>query len=152
MIKLRKHLSKSDIKELNNRISYLDFELSKKSKVELIDDQVISVDSKPFFFYYKKRVAPTLHFLLEKPDSLQKVTVDMGAVRFVVGGADIMRPGIVSVEDFIEDDLVVIVDENNKKPLALGLALHDSETMMKMDSGKVIKNLHRVGDEIWDIK
>ena len=149
---MRRHLSKSDIKKLNKEISYVDFDISKKSKVELVDDKVIVIDSKPSFFYYKKRICPTLHFILENPDSLSKVIVDMGAIRFVTNGADIMRPGIRDCEDFIEDDLIVIVDETHNKPLCIGIALFDSKTLMSEDSGKVIKNIHRVGDEIWVMK
>lgn len=149
---MRKHLSKSDIKKLNDTISFLNYEISKKSKVELVDDVVIVVDSKPYFFYYKKRISPTLHFLIEHTDSLSKAVIDMGAIKFVVGGADIMRPGVVSVEEFIEDDLVVIVDETHKKPICVACALFDSDSLMSQDSGKVFKNIHRVGDEIWNIK
>lgn len=149
---MRKRLSKSDIKKLNESISYIDFEISKKSKVELVDDKVIVIDNKPSFFYYKKRISPTLHFMLENPDTLSKVVVDMGAIRFVINGADIMRPGIKSCDEFIEDDLVVVVDETHNKPLAIGIALFDSETMMGEDSGRVIMNIHRVGDGIWTIK
>jgi PUA domain protein len=149
---MRKHLSKSDIRKLNESISYLDFEINKKSKVELLDDKVIIIDNKPSFFYYKKRISPTLQFILENPDYLSKVIVDMGAIRFVANGADIMRPGIKSCDEFIEDDLVVVIDETHHKPLAVGVALFDSETMMSEDSGRVIMNIHRVGDEIWTIK
>ncbi|OVE75015.1 hypothetical protein BVX95_00570 [archaeon D22] len=148
----RKHISKSDIKRLNEQISYLGYEISKKSKVEVVDDEVVVVDSKPYFFYYKKRVAPTLHFILEHPDSVSKLVVDMGAVKFVVGGADVMRPGVVTCDDFIEDDLVVVVDENHGKPLALAVALFDSDSLMAQDSGKVVKSIHRIGDEVWDKK
>ena len=74
----------------------------------------------------------------------------MGAVRFVVNGADIMRPGIVEIQAGIEkDDFVAVVDKNNKKPLAVGIALYSSEEMRVMASGKVIKNIHYVGDELW---
>ena len=34
--------------------------------------------------------------------NLKKIAVDMGAVKFVVSGADIMRPGIVEIEEGIE--------------------------------------------------
>lgn len=149
---MRRRLSKSDIKKINSSIEYLNFEINKKSKVEVVDDKVIVVDEKPIFFYYKKRIGPTLHFMLENSDSLSKVVVDMGAVKFVVNGADVMRPGIVSCEEFIEDDLVVVVDETHSKPLSVSIAIFDSESMMAEDSGKVLKNVHRVGDEIWNTK
>ncbi|MBR9676184.1 DUF1947 domain-containing protein [Candidatus Woesearchaeota archaeon] len=148
----KRQIRKSDVKELNEKISFLDYEISKKQKVEVLDEKIVLVDGVPCFFYYKRRISPTLHFLNKYPSSLSSVVVDMGAVKFVVNGADIMRPGILSCEEFIEDDLVVIVDEKNKKPLSVGIALFDSETVMDEDSGKVISNIHYVGDDTWNTK
>ncbi len=74
----------------------------------------------------------------------------MGAVKFVVNGADIMRPGIVEIADVNEGEYVVIVDENNRKALAVGIALYSGEEMKQKDGGKVIKNIHYVGDELWN--
>jgi len=83
-------------------------------------------------------------------ERLKKITVDMGAIKFVINGADIMRPGITEIEEGIaKDELVVIIDERNKKPLVVGIALYDSAEMKKITSGKVVKNIHYVGDEIW---
>ena len=43
----------------------------------------------------------------------------------------------------------MIIDVNNKKPLAVGIALLNSEEMRSATGGKVIKNIHFVGDELW---
>ena len=80
---------------------------------------------------------------------LPTVTVDMGAVKFVVNGADIMRPGIVDIGTFDSGEFIVIIDVNNKMPLAVGIANMDSSEMESVSSGKVVKNIHYVGDEIW---
>jgi PUA domain protein len=75
----------------------------------------------------------------------------MGAVPHIADGADVMAPGVVSVdEDILPGDGVVIVDERHGKPLAIGLALVAGADM-KAPKGKVIKNLHHVGDEIWSL-
>ena len=75
----------------------------------------------------------------------------MGAVKFVTKGADIMRPGITEIEDGIQKDtFVTIIDQNNKKPLAIGKSLFNSEELRNTKEGKVIKNVHYVGDEIWN--
>jgi len=44
----------------------------------------------------------------------------------------------------------VIIDVNNKKPLAVGIALFSSSDMKIQKGGRVIKNIHYVGDEIWN--
>ena len=93
---------------------------------------------------------PTLKLLQTHPGLLKKIVVDMGAVKFMVSGADVIRPGIKEIPETLEkEDFVVIVDQNNKKPLAVGVAQLNFEEMQKVTSGKVIKNIHYVGDEIW---
>lgn len=83
---------------------------------------------------------------------LPHIVVDMGAVPHVASGADVMAPGIRRVEgEFPASSLLVIVDEKYGKPLAVGRALVDSPTMGATRKGKVVKNLHYVGDQIWDL-
>src|SRR3989344_4179592 len=77
-------------------------------------------------------------------------TVPSPGIRFVVNGADVMRPGIVEIEAGIaKDEFVTVIDKNNHKPLAVGIELYSSAEMQAMTSGKVIKNIHYVGDELW---
>ena len=62
----------------------------------------------------------------------------MGAVKFVVSGADIMRPGITDIdEDIHEGEIIVIIDENNKKPLAVGKALLSATEMKEQEKGNL---------------
>ena len=82
-------------------------------------------------------------------DSLQKVVVDMGAIRFVCNGADVMAPGITEMGDFKEGDLVVIRDVTHGKALAIGVANKSSADIEASKKGKVIRNIHFVGDKLW---
>lgn len=121
---------------------------SKKDKFER-EENIILINNEPLFFFVQEKVAPTLKHIL-KNNFLKKITVDMGAVKFVASGADIMRPGITKIEDGImKDDFVSVIDMNHSKPLAVGMALFSGEDMQAMASGKVIKNLHFVGDKVW---
>ena len=138
-------------KEVNKQLQLFQVNLSKKDQVELIQNtlKIILINKKPAFFYHKDQPVPTLKYL-QNHEVLKKITVDMGAVKFVINGADIMRPGITDIEENIKkNQFIIIIDENNKKPLAVGIALLDSEEMKKTTTGKVIKNIHFVGDEIW---
>ena len=140
-------------KELNKILSKYELNLTKKDQVELLEDQhkIILINKTPAFFYYQNDWVPTLKYL-QTNQLLKSVTVDMGAVKFVVNGADIMRPGITEIEENIaKDEFIVIIDENNKKPLATGIALFSSEEMQTIKTGKVIRNIHYVGDELWKI-
>ena len=141
-------------KEVNKELEHFNVNFNKKDQVELIEDKykIIFINKQPSFFYYNDRPVPTLKYLQENPTILKTITVDMGAVKFVINGADIMRPGIKKIEEGIgKEDFVVVVDENNKKPLSVGIALFDSNEMKETTTGKVIKNVHYVGDEIWRI-
>ncbi len=138
-------------KDANEELKQYNIVLSKKDHVELLEDRYkfILINKKPAFFYHGNRAVPNLKFLQEN-NVLKKITIDMGAVKFIVNGADVMRPGIKEIEDGIKkDDVIVIIDEKNKKPLAVGIALFSTAEIKAMGSGKVIKNIHYVGDEVW---
>ncbi len=92
---------------------------------------------------------PSVRVLIEHPSLLPRIVVDKGAIRFVVNGADIMRPGIIFADQFKADSLVVVVDETVGKPIAVGKALFSSEKLMEMDSGKVVATLHHIDDKYW---
>ena len=99
-----------------------------------------------------ERIAPTCRMLMAKKPPKKYVTVDMGAVKFVNNGADVMAPGIVEADPEIQPgDLVWIRDEKNKVPLAVGEAVIAGAQMPRGPKGKAVKSLHRVGDEIWNL-
>ena len=78
---------------------------------------------------------------------------DAGAIPYVVNGADIMRPGIVSCTDDVKaGSPVQIVDERHGKPLAIGIALMDAPDLRASTAGKMVKKFHHVGDEIWTME
>ena len=145
-----KQLRKDGIKALNqelNDLYNLDF-LSKKDKV-VVNENLVYVNDSLDFFYLNEKPVPTLHYLM-KNNVLKKITVDMGAVKFMINGADLMRPGVVDIEDEMNaDEIVCVVDQNNQKPLCLVITLDTSEGMKAMDKGKIARNIHYVGDEIW---
>ncbi len=142
-------------KDLNKELGLYKISFGKKDILELWEDtekkqKLVIANSQPSFFYYENKAVPTLKFILANPEVLKKITVDMGAIRFVINGADIMRPGIKDIEAGIKkDEFIVIIDETHCKPLAVGIALLNSEEMKSATAGKVIKNIHYVGDELW---
>ena len=79
------------------------------------------------------------------------VVVDMGAVKFMCNGANVMRPGIKNYSDFSKDDIICVVEESQHKFLAVGKALVNSSEMKEMPKGEVIKNLHYISDRYWEI-
>lgn len=131
--------------------------LFRGASVELLetssDITLYLIDRKPLLMQRDGFVFPTLKGLLEHPFPQRRVVVDAGAVSFVINGADVMRPGIVSLaEDIVAGRPVHIVEERHMKPLALGIALFDSKEMREKNQGKVIKTFHYVGDDLWNLE
>lgn len=151
----RHHLRSDDVRDLNGAIeSQLGVRLDADAYelVEFADEDfdIVLVDGDPLAWYVDDEPFLTVRGANEHPPEKGTVTVDAGAISFVSDGADIMRPGIVDADDNIDDgDLVVIVEETHGKALAIGRALTDGDDMTG-DSGKVVENLHRVGDELYE--
>ena len=79
------------------------------------------------------------------------VMVDMGAVKFMCKGANVMRPGIKNHSEFQKDKIVCIIEESQHKFLAVGKALVSSNELDAMQKGEIVKNLHYVSDKFWEI-
>ena len=80
------------------------------------------------------------------------VIVDMGAIKFVCKGANIMRPGITKFSDFDRDEIVCVVEESQNKFLAVGKAEMSSKELDDTSKGEVIKNMHYISDDFWESK
>ena len=90
---------------------------------------------------------------LSETEMLEKfpaVTVDMGAVKFMCKGANLMRPGIKEFTEFEKDKLVCIVEESQHKFLAVGKSVVSSSELGTMDKGEVVKNIHYISDKFWE--
>lgn len=159
-IKQRHFINKTQIKELKEEIlpqydeKFLTQIFPKKCKIELIltedGDTLYAVNNILKLWKSKDGYIPVLTLLLNKQVELKTVVVDMGAIRFVTNGADVMRPGITKIESTIKkNEIIQIVDETHSRALALGKALFDANVMESKTSGKVIKNLHTIKDNVW---
>jgi len=80
------------------------------------------------------------------------VMVDMGAVKFVCKGANIMRPGITKFSNFENGQIVCVIEESQNKFLAVGKAEMSSEEAEDANKGEVVKNMHYISDIFWEAK
>ncbi len=79
-------------------------------------------------------------------------TVDEGAIRFMLNGADVMRPGIRVFDDWgAAGRMVVVKEEKRGRAIAVGPSLVGSSEAQGMSKGGCIKNLHHVGDRYWNM-
>lgn len=78
------------------------------------------------------------------------VTVDMGAVRFVCKGANVMRPGITGMDGFDPCRIVCVREESRGKYIAVGTSSVSSGEASSMERGQVVATLHYVSDRYWE--
>ena len=114
-----------------------------KAKVEMLETDshsFILVNGRPHIILLNDKPFPTLKAIIDNKIQENQVVVDMGAVKFMANGADVMSPGIVATDDnIVKDDVVIIVDENHEKPLAIGVSLITGEEMVRMIKVKLLK-------------
>jgi len=153
-IKSRHHLKGSEAKKVLSSIEpFLEDPsgLRRASLERAVTDEgldLIFVDGRPLIMIEEDQPFFTVLGAIELRPRKKLVVVDAGAVRFIVNGADVMNPGIVEADaEIAVGDLVIVVEERHKKPLAVGRALIPG-TQMKGE-GKAVKSLHHVGDQIW---
>lgn len=146
-------ISKSETSALLKTISEkwgMEFPKIKNLKVHQISDdaQIITGNGMKIL----KVNGDYLPFLSETKmlEKFPNVTVDMGAVKFMCKGANVMRPGIKTFTDFEKDKLVCIIEESRNKFLAVGKAMVSSSELENMEKGEVIKNLHYISDKFWE--
>jgi PUA domain protein len=103
------------------------------------------------FIHSKDRFIP----FLGSKDTLALLpgaVVDEGAIRFLLNGADVMRPGVRRMDDWGEAGrLVVVREEKKERAIVVGQSLVAGAEAKTMTKGPCLKNLHFVGDRYWDL-
>jgi len=157
-IKKRHPLSSKEHKDLLERVKEtyppIYEMLDRKKPIELLEtakgDVVYLQNGKPLLLSVEGTFVPCLRICQKVLKALPKVVVDMGAVPYIVNGADVMTPGIREIDErAVMGSVVLVVDEKYGKPLAVGKILIDPKEIREKKKGKAIKNLHHVGDELW---
>ncbi len=154
-IKNRHRLKNKEIREINNILSkdFDSIELESDSVIEVgdvEDTKFVFVDGQAVLMYFENRLCFTLKGIELFNPKEKFVVVDMGAVKFVTNGADVMSPGIIDADKYIkQNDFVWICDERNKKALATGFAIISGEEMISGEKGKAVRVIHYVGGPIW---
>ena len=61
-----------------------------------------------------------------------------------------MIPGVKEIDSNIKKgEIICVVDETHSKPLAICRALFDADEMKEKKEGKVLENIHWIGDKRW---
>ena len=152
---MKRKAQKRFLEQLGKSLGTEIVNLDEDSRFEegVLDDgsRIILLNGEILFFEEDGDMIPSLRALLAGIMTIPRIVVDMGAVRFVVNGADIMRPGVTELDDTIQKgSIVAIVDETHGKPLAVGIAQMDAAAMKSATGGKVVISKHHIGDPLWE--
>lgn len=132
---------------------------SRSSQVEIIEPEdgvkFVIVDGKFTFVEQGTPGGPTTFIPFVGSQSALELfpsaRIDDGAVKYIIKGADVMRPGIVKFDEWgAKDRLVVVRDDAKGRGVAVGRAMVESQEMTRLTKGNCIKNLHHAGDRVWD--
>lgn len=121
-----------------------------------------SSGDEPVFFQHRDGpILPTLKFVHKYPKvEFTRVTVDKGAIPFLLGGANVMCPGLTNPggemppdnddsNGLEKGDGVVIYAEGKELPLAVGVMTMSSADVRKKNKGNGIEVSHFLGDGLW---
>ncbi|WGI16678.1 RNA-binding protein [Methanonatronarchaeum sp. AMET-Sl] len=153
----RHHMRSDKIRDLRNEINEMfgSDVIKLDSDVEVAETDeghnLIFIDKEPVLMEFGDDVFLTIVGALNNDVDKRRVVVDQGAIPFLLNGADLMAPGVVTADvDIGVNDLFLVVEEEHEKPIAVCRAVEDGVFMVESDSGKVGENVHYVQDELWD--
>ncbi|MDG6925220.1 MAG: hypothetical protein JRN09_01575 [Nitrososphaerota archaeon] len=155
---MKRHFaSKSDSRDYIERAQSscgIALEVPRSAQVELIEPEegirFLVVDGKYTFVETAGSILPFVGSR-DLVSLLPSAFIDDGAIKFILKGADVMRPGISKFDDWgPSEKLLVIRDVEKGRALAIGRSLVPSSEMTAMSKGVVIKNLHNAGDRVWE--
>ncbi|MHA1686611.1 MAG: DUF1947 domain-containing protein [Candidatus Heimdallarchaeaceae archaeon] len=156
-IKSRNVISNKTKKQLANKLHEItdnpQIILPKQENIERIVTEkyvLYFLKGKPILFEIQNRIFPTIYCVREYNIILPKAVVDLGAIKYIVNGADVMAPGIVYFDTNIKNNAIIAIhEEKADSVLAIGISLINGEEFKNKKSGKVIKNVHHLNDDIW---
>lgn len=97
------------------------------------------------------------HLPLPDPHLLPTIRIDRGAIRFILSGANIMAPGLLSAGGQLPPSdakldkgaIVIVTAQGKENAVAIGRLKNDTEEIKKLGKGVVVDNLHSLGDDLW---
>jgi Predicted RNA-binding protein (contains PUA domain) len=139
------YLSKKDAKELSKAAKEIGFDFEPEKIIVIDKDSKILIGN-GIFILSENRLLP---FIADKRvDLLPEISVDEGAIKHIINGASVMRPGVTKIDEKVKKDGIVKVTFE-KQVICIGFSLYDSSEMEKLEKGVVVKNVHRKGDKFW---
>jgi PUA domain protein len=117
--------------------------------------QLIVVNNEVVFYNHRDGpFMPTLKLVHKYPTMMQRMQTDKGAIRFVLGGANIMCPGFTSPGGSIPTPLeagtpVAIYAEGKEHAMAIGILKMSTEQIKTVNKGIAVETIHYLMDGLW---
>lgn len=108
--------------------------------------------------HFDDDLVPTLRLVHTLPkDTFPHVTVDRGAIKFILGGANIMCPGLTSKgaklpeddEGYEKGQVVAIYAEGKDHALAVGVLTMSTKDLKAINKGIGVEVVEYLGDGLW---
>ncbi|KAJ7063144.1 hypothetical protein C8F01DRAFT_1131697 [Mycena amicta] len=121
---------------------------------------VYTLHGEPLIFqHFDGPLYPTLRLLHKYPYILPMVKVDRGAIRFLLGGAHMMCPGLTSAGGYLPppdaalptDTPVAIYAEGKTHAVGVGITKLGTEEMKSVNKGIAVETVTYLGDDLWAI-
>jgi malignant T-cell-amplified sequence len=118
--------------------------------------QLLLVDGQ-ILFWQDKGIGPwmpTIRLLHKYPAMMKRMQVDKGAIRYVLGGANIMAPGFTNPggsmpEPIEEGEPVSIYADGKQHCMALGVTKKSTADIAKDKKGMAVETMHYIGDGLF---
>ena len=155
---LRKQLIES-IPKLEEIIDQIWTKKTEISTGKLENFKVFFLNNEPCFLQAKEGpIIPHLKLLHKYPFLLPTCQVDEGGIKYLINGADVMIPGLISkggklpTEKEIPHNIVAVLCEGLENAIAIGQMQMSAEEMKSKEKGMGIKVYTHLGDDTWNIK
>jgi PUA domain protein len=153
MLKNRHKLRNKDAKNIANIIEKnLGCRIMGKIEIgEFKDISVLFIEGRPYGVMVDNSPYLNVEGLRFYKPTKKFVTVDDGAIKYILNGADVMSPGIIEADYEIKSGDLVWARDERYLPLMMGRAYITGDEMVLQTKGKAVENLHHIQDELWKI-
>ena len=121
--------------------------------------QLIIVNNEVLFYNQRDGpFMPTLKLLHKYPTMMKSLQVDKGAIRFILGGANLMCPGFTSAGGSLPDvciqvgEPVAIFAEGKINACAIGILTMSTDDIKSINKGMAVETAHFLNDGLWQTK
>jgi len=119
---------------------------------------LIVVNNTPLFFNFRDGpYMPTLRLLHKYPAILPHMQCDKGAIKYVVGGAHVMCPGLTSKGGCMPDNVpagvvVAVHAEGKQHAMGVGMTKMSSQQIRELNKDIAIEIYHHLTDGLWKMQ